>query len=99
MVQAEGKRSCRAAVQDERTESSWEPWEADKVSRSDDGTLTLRDLLVKAAARRFLVRFDRVGQGHTSMCVRYTSNHDRSVRDNNRGIVPIAPRPNVGRNA
>jgi cupin 2 domain-containing protein len=50
MVQAEGKRSCRATVQDERTESSWEPWGADKVSRRDDGTLTLRDLSVKAVA-------------------------------------------------
>src|SRR5262249_37154832 len=29
------------------------PGGADKVSRSDDGTLTLRDLLVKAAASRF----------------------------------------------
>jgi len=47
---------------------------ADKVSRSDDGTLTLRDLLVKAAASRFLLRFDRVSQGQTSVCVRYTSN-------------------------
>jgi cupin 2 domain-containing protein len=44
-------------VQDERTESSWEPWGADKVtrevSRRDDGTLTLRDLSVKAVAVGF----------------------------------------------
>src|SRR5260221_6805286 len=53
MVQAEGKRSCRATVRDERTESSWEPAGLTKVSRRDDGTLTLRALLVKAVAVGF----------------------------------------------
>jgi len=48
-----------------------EPAGPTKVSRRDDGTLTIRALLVKARRSRFLARLDRAGQAHTSVYVRY----------------------------